>query len=625
MSSQARAIRRRPDSALRRTAAAVSIGGSRRTRVILIRALPAAIAALLLAVGLGACGVSASSDPKKVGNAYQPNSVPNEARSPVSPTDERADQFVRDYLEAAAGGADTVAKFLSPAAQKQWQRPKDPAIQIIRVLDLSVHTADPDLSTKVDVTFIVVGIMSVDDGRVVPPSTYSGAQTKQLTLVHPDDGTFQWRINAGWNLGLTGYVLSDEALVGSSRSAPYYLAQPIYFWDKANRVLVPDLRYVPLTISPQLRASRIIGWLISGPSLLLTDAVNKLPPNSALATVDLRDQTLVIKLSPQTGGKGTPEDLNRLVYQLQASLVLATERQLEIWVGNNPVQPNDPTDYHTYELAAQLPEPIQKYDLDNGVVKSPANLAGDAAPPLPMITVRENSQVLYAAINRADDLAAFVRGNPANPSLVIVSADKKVVTVRGLPRSAAYGRPAWIPDAAALLVAWGGRLYLVDQAGTAGVVQTNGLGDITDVTVAPDGRRVALVADGQVTISAITVTAGGDPLSVQLAGQPQPIVADPTLVATGVAWESQQQVYIVGRSHRGAYALWLVSCDSAIAADDSALVTEIAPVDIVAAARGPFVTDSGQAVLLQPNDPRGPYKLSKPLVPDGTKNPFFVN
>jgi hypothetical protein len=104
------------------------------------------------------------------------------------------------------------------------------------------------------------------------------------------------------------------------------------------------------------------------------------------------------------------------------------------------------------------------------------------------------------------------------------------------------------------------------------------------------------------------------------------MVTDPNLVATGVAWESQQQVYIVGRTSNGAYALWLVSCDSAVATDDSFKLSDTAPVDIVTAPRGPFPTDSGQAVLLQHDDPRGPYRVgTKSVAPDGTKNPFFVD
>jgi hypothetical protein len=596
-------------------------GLSRRAPVVAVRLLPAALAVLLVAIGLGACGVSASSGAKKIGDAYVPNSVPNVARAPVSPNAIDPTQFVYDYLDAAAGGGEpaarTIASFLTPAALKAWQRPTSANIKIVKVLNVTKHAPTLE-STVVDLTYTEVGTLNPEvDGRVVPPSAYGVPETVTFTLVHPA-GSIQWRIDSRPPDGL---VLSDQALTDGT----YYLAQPIYFWDVSNRVLVPDLRYVPLTVSPDLRATKIIGWLIHGPSPVLADAVNALPANSSLVGLQPRDQTLVIKLSPQTGGKGTPEDLDRLAFQLQASLLLATEHSLEIWVGNSPVQPNDPTDYHTYELASRLPVPYQKYDIDNGVVKPPANEDADSSPALPaLFGVKENSQVLYAAVNRRNDLAAYVRSGGSGPSLVIVSAGK-AVAVKGLPPTTAAGRPAWIPDENALLIAWNGQLFSVDQAGTAKLVPTPGLANITEVTISPDGRRVALVADGQVVISAITVSSGNDPLTVRLDGQAQPMVTDPTLVATGVAWESQQQVYIVGRTAKGAYALWLVSCDSAVATDESSKLSDTAPVDIVTAPRGSFLSDSGQAVLLQHDDPRGPYRVgTRGVAPDGTKNPFFV-
>ena len=97
-----------------------------------------------------------------------------------------------------------------------------------------------------------------------------------------------------------GLLLSDEALTR------YYRIQPIYFWDQGYGTLVPDLRYLPLTIKPDQRASRLVQWLVAGPSSSLAGGVQGLPtgtsPTDNVVTKD--DGTLVVKLSAQAGAGG---------------------------------------------------------------------------------------------------------------------------------------------------------------------------------------------------------------------------------------------------------------------------------------------------------------------------------
>src|SRR5262249_42530213 len=202
-------------------------------------------------------------------------------------------------------------------------------------------------------------------------------------------------------------------------------------------------------------------------------------------------------------------------------------RPMELWVGNSLIQPPDPTTYYRYELAAQ--RPVQKYDIDKGVVKPTGLEAQGAAPAPSMLGVKQNSQVLYAAIDRDHGLAAFVGGGGSHPSLVIVpNPDQgKAAVARKLPATDAVSRPAWIPGADALLVAWGGQLWMVDRAGAASRVPAPGLNGITEVSVSPDGRRVALIAGGQGTISVLTVEPAGAPGTRRVGGQPPAGRGDP--------------------------------------------------------------------------------------------------
>ena len=63
-----------------------------------------------------------------------------------------------------------------------------------------------------------------------------------------------------------GLMLSDQALT------TYYRIQPIYFWDSTDSALVPDLRYLPLTITSDQRARRVVQYLAAGPSRWLAGA-----------------------------------------------------------------------------------------------------------------------------------------------------------------------------------------------------------------------------------------------------------------------------------------------------------------------------------------------------------------
>jgi hypothetical protein len=575
-------------------------------------------AALVLA--LSGCGVSASSQPRDLGAGYTPNAGPNFAQAPAEPTAADPIQLVKDYLDAAAGGNEAavnqVRQFLTDNGRKSWAAPDKNAtgsILIIHVTDVAT-AAQTDSGTPVDLSYREVGTLNDQDGRITP-STNTAEQKRRLQVVRAADQLGQLRIDSG---ALPGLVLRDDALNGT-----YYRPQPIYFWDASNQVLVPDLRYVPLTVPPDTRAFKIVGWLQHGPSQLLgSDAVNTLPNNTSY-TVATRDSTLVIKLSPQAGGKG-PDDARRLVYQLQASLLPVTGRDLEVWIGNSEVPPTGSSDYRQYDLSSALPVPMQKYDIIDGVVKPLASDSAGVAPDLQMLAAKENSAVAYAAISRDDAVGAFVRATDPSPSLVLVPNSGKVVTVRGLPRTDQVSRPAWIPGIDGLLIAWGGGLYLVDLNGQATLMSTPGLGAITEVTVSPDGRRVAMMAGGQVTVAVLLATNTPNGPSVHLDGQPQILQPDPGLTPYAVSWDSEQQVNIVGRGANGKSALWLVTTDGAVATDLTNALKDVNAVDVVSYPKGAFSRD-GETVVLTP-DPTGPYRVGSPgVVPDGTHKPFYVD
>jgi hypothetical protein len=580
----------------------------------------AALAWVAMVLVLSGCGISASSQPRKIGTAYAPAAGPNFAQAPAEPTAADPAQLVQDYLDAAAGGGEAgvnqVKLFLTDKARKTWAAPDKNATGSILIIHVDEVVAQAQINnyTPVDLSYHEVGTYNDQDGRITP-STNTREQKSGLKVVRAADQLGQLRIDSG---ALPGLVLRDDALDGT-----YYRPAPIYFWDTSNQVLVPDLRYVPMTVPADQVANKIVGWLLNGQSQLLGGAVNKLPTSTF--TVAAPESTLVIRFSPQAGGKG-PDDARRLVYQLQASILPVTHgRDLEVWIGNSQAPHTGSTDYLHYELTSTLP-PMQKYDIIDGVVKPATTDSASTAPNLQMLAASANSAVQYAAISRDDDpVGAFVRTTePSAPSMVLIPNSGKAITVSGLPRSDQVSRPAWIPGIAGLLVAWGGGLYLVDLDGHATPVDTPGLEPITEVTVSPDGRRVAMIAAGQVTVAVLQATNTSTGPSVQMTAdsKPQTILPGLGLTPKAVSWDSEQQVNIVGSSANGKPALWQVTTDGAVATDLSDTLKGVSPVDVVSYPTSAF--SRGETVVLPP-DPAGPYRVSSPqVVLDGTKKPFYV-
>jgi hypothetical protein len=583
------------------------------------RTVIAVVAAFALTLTLGACGVSATNDPTVIGGPYVPGKL-GDPQQPAGPTATSPGQLVHDFFDAAAGGGETAARqvtsFFTKNGRARWHAPdfkNSSGILVIHLLNVDDNKADVQGGHPVTVTYTVVGTLN-DQGRIVLAPGAPQAMT--FYVKRSEERSNQLRIDDFEGLP-DGLVLEDQAL-----NNLYYRQQPIYFWDSGNKALVPDLRYVALTIPPEQRANQIVGWLIRGQSSLL-ESVNSVPNLTTMVSgATIRDSTLVVKLSPQAGAGKGPVDAQRLMlyYQIQASLLAVTGRDLELWIGNTQVHPVGPTDYQQYDLSSTLRSPPQKYDIVDGAVKPAPGVTSGQAPNLAVLSDKNtNSHVLYAAINRDEEHAALVRSNPnGGVGLAIVGSDGTSVQAQ-LPRTdqvTGRPRPAWIPGTNGLLIAWSGGLYFVRTDGRVSQLNTAALGSVSAVAVAPEGRRVVLIANGQVYVSELMVSGN----TVALDGQPQNIVVDPQLVPAGVGWESEERVYIVGTSG-SAGALWLVTVDGAVAINNSPTLGGQIPTDVVSFPQGAF--SSVEEAMVQTDS--SPYLVRNPTVSrDGTKNPFYI-
>jgi hypothetical protein len=543
----------------------------------IVRAVLVAVAAVAVAVAAAGCGVSSTS-PQKIGNAIAAGTNPRNVDPPPGPDDQQLPRdLVTNFFKAGVESGSTstvqrIASFLTPQFAATFGNSFDaknvPPPLVIRLLGTPVDGPFDQSRTPVDVRYEVLGQLT--------------AQGRVDSLADPNQGTMRFWVKTSDTVrgqrnridqidsrppGGT-IMISDEAL------EKYYDIQPVYFWDAAASKLVPDIRYVPSGLDPAVRANRIVQWLCSDPSPWLPE-VQRLPSQAALKSpVVPKDDRLEVNLTAPAGGGGPPA-IQRLYQQLQWSLQSTQDTpKIDLFI-DDKLQTNlgGIDDYRPANLSYTLPSPPRRYDIVDGKV-----VQLDVGTPPPLLTTKENAQVVFAGVNRSGSALAVVRTQGNLRRLQVVRADGTAVTPALTP-TADMGRPVWAGNGV-LLIPAGGKLYSVTMGGDVEQVLKNWSGNIRQVAISPDGRRVALVADGQVWVTSLNVS---DTIATIGTNNQRPILAG-QVDAVAVAWTSEGWMYVAGKNA----SLWKVTADSVIATDLSSSLGPVIPEDLVAYPTSPF-------------------------------------
>lgn len=522
--------------------------------------LPVALASAAASVLLAGCGVSTTPEPviEPEGAVIAEDVVggdvtrtPPPAGETLSPTD-----LVIRFFEAGVGGDDDavarVRDYLSPRISASWQ--PGPDLTVVRLIEVEspVHTGANTYTMQV--RYLPIGVLT--DGAVVQTNN-QGPLTHQFTIVEREGRLWLESVPAG-------LMISDTTL------ADYYRPSPIYFWDRTGRWLVPELRYLPLTMPVNQRPDEVVRWLLRGPSPWLRPAVT--PPN--------RDAALKTRVQPRgDSGHGVVVNLSsasvddsdearrKLMYQLRWSLRPYVSGPIELQIESQTKLVADVTDddHLLVNAGTAVSRQPQLFTVDTNSQRVVAAEGPHQGEELRVLTAKANAAVRYAAISADFTRAAFVseRG-----TLTVVQVDEdptkppREKTITGLP--ADLGRPVWIFGTdGELLVPAAGRLYLVSVQGSVREVTPWNLSDVASVAVAPDGRRVALVAGGRAYVAALSVDSGSVTLGTELRR-----LVHGQLTAAAVAWKSEDYVLVAG-SAAGKAALWEVTADGAYAKDQS--------------------------------------------------------
>ncbi|MFC7531361.1 LpqB family beta-propeller domain-containing protein [Actinoplanes sp. GCM10030250] len=499
------------------------------------------VATVLVVLGLGGCGIPDETAVTEVGPGPSTgiSSGDNDTPAPVTRTTSRErGQFVRNYLEAAAGDYDTaldrVKAFMTPEAKAKFKPATAP--RVIRL------TGDPLVTPgEKEVSFRYQVIGTLGKNGILEPAQEALSGEYEVTVEEsPTDGLFV--------ADAPEYVLlSDTAL------AKNYAERTIYFWNIDRTVLVPDVRYMLDEVPEEQEPTIILGWLISGPSPLLQDAVERLPEGTAtIGKVVPRDNRLEINLNAQAvPTEGASGALDRLRKQLQWSLRHLLPQTLDLKIGHQETMHYSDNDYLSSNPANRLGATPERFVVFEGRVVRLADSLRDEEP-VPAIPAAANKDVRTAGLSSSatHTFAALITGSGRGETLRVGGAPfNQEVTLRavsGLPAGAGY--PIWAitpngtTEGAVGLIVANGRIYSFRAEGGPArqVPWAGGTGRVTAVSVAPDGHRVAFVAGGRLYRAALTVSGDGVALN-----DPE-LLHPPLATVTAVGFSSESWLTVAG-------------------------------------------------------------------------------
>lgn len=514
------------------------------------------LAAALVAVG---CGVPDSSEPIDRGTApvvdVEERTVAAEPQGPDDGTP-TAQDVVERYFQAAAwsnseGGnrpdalseaEERVRAFLTADTASEWTS-GNKELTLVRVV-LGEPRDAGDGSVVIDATLEPVGVLN-DVGAVVLASTTT-LINYSFTVVSTDGGTHK-RI-AGVPTGLFFDV---------SYLTTWYDAWTIYFWAAdSSTILVPDLRYMPTAVGSDKRPNEVWRWLTRGPSERIASAVSTLVDNvklkGNLVTESGEDgSVLVVDLTSEAAGV----ELQTLVYQLRWSM-RPVDLPIELRIESVKKDVDGSSDQYLTYNAAVWPdgqtEPERLFILD-GKIRFDDEV-GSQDPQI--LDDTENHDIITASVAQqsSEELLAFVRADADGTQRLWVG---QLIGQGGVTRplyqatdvvGASVSRPVWLTGTSAkALVIVDGKLIAVGVDGQSTVVESaQGVpANITAVSAAPDGRRLAIVADGQVGIASLRVD--GDTISLRGFFALESNLA----LAMSVAWSSEDKILVGGRANSG--------------------------------------------------------------------------
>ncbi|WP_433080394.1 LpqB family beta-propeller domain-containing protein [Dactylosporangium sp. CA-052675] len=483
----------------------------------------------------GGCGLPSQTEPRYAGPAQSPAAAQGGQKTPPKPTDGMtSEQLIERFLQASVG-ANLGGDGGEPDANQE---------ALIRMKGFMVTaTAEAWKPQKSG------GVVIVRDPHIEPVPNGNGRDTAEVKLtplgvLNESGQVTRWTSGtlptANFSTVLVGGqrrlqdVPTDYIYMSESGLREWYTQQPIYFWSNGGDSprLVPDLRYMPSSLSPAKQVAETMRWLQRGPGQLLSPVVNKWA--DAFEVKDnpvLEDSDVKVNLSGKAAGQ-SKEDLIRLARQIRWSLPDHKPVKLAIETQDFGVDTEGYVDYNPAVEAATVDQ-SKVYVIVNEAVRSMTLSSGTTENPL-FMPGGQNKGVVSAAINRQGSRAALVTksqtGGKSEQHLLVSMPDQSVGSA---PKYADVGlaaprlsRPAWISyPVKRLMIADGNQLWVsrteegnkeydpVELGATSSAA-------ITAFAVAPEGRRIAFISNRQLMVAPLLYDKDGNKFSI---GTVQPV------------------------------------------------------------------------------------------------------
>ncbi|HTZ44030.1 MAG TPA: hypothetical protein VMB79_09215 [Jatrophihabitans sp.] len=551
------------------------------------RWLVAGVALLVLA---GCGGIPSSSAPQVVRSirdsptaSIAPRIVPQPGAGP----DELVREFVQAGVDADAGHSKS-RQFLTTAAARRWQ---DNQTVVLDETNFSDPAISGDSAT-VTVTGRRVGQLDAN-GVFAPILKGMGTGDQETFNFSLTRSSGQWRIDQ----------LQPGVLVSAAAFTTAFHQRQLFFFDSAQRILVPDLRYTPL--QGGTLASWLLAQLVAGPRAELAQTlVNEVPSQVGKPTVQPGNpMTVEMPGTAQLDASGR----NGLAAQLAFTLgqVQYSGGELELTDNGKAVRvPAAPSitfsiaDFNAVSPDSVVPGVVPYWVHNGAVVDSkgvPLPNALGQARNLSSVALRRNS---VAANGSGDSLLAA--GLTAEGQLLIGSA-------RGLTpvalRQAATSRPDWRPFSDDVWLGAGvhGGIYRVTAGQPPSPVSISSqvgplpAGRVVALRISSDGERIAIVlrgaeGGGSAWVGSV-VTSGSDVRIDSL----EPITP-PSLAVTDLAWADPTKLLLVAAAPGAEARMWQVFSDGSMLDEMSNVGLPGPPTSITASQQQPPLVSAANAI-----------------------------